>query len=97
MLDLKELDLLGISLEESPATTADRVINSTHRNLVISEKDQLEKLAQALVSKGQDGRILDKEIIRLICQGIKLGEIDRDEIKIVPKSRFWKKLRDHGC
>lgn len=97
LLDVQEIETLGITLEETEANTADKTVNSAHRHLVISGKDQLEQLAQALVSKGENDVILEKEIIQLICQGIKSGEIDRNEIKIVPKSRFWKKLRDLGC
>lgn len=97
LLDVKEIDSLGITLEEANANTADKTVNCAHRNLVISGNDQLEKLAQALVSKGEADIILEKKIIWLICEGIKSGEIDPDEIKIVPHSRFWPKLRALGC
>lgn len=97
LLDVEEIDTLGITLEETEANTADKTVNSAHRNLVISGKGQLEDLAQTLVSRGETDVILEKEIINLICKGIKLGEIDRDEIKIVPHSRFWRKLGNLGC
>ncbi|MCY3947414.1 MAG: hypothetical protein OXF44_14145 [Anaerolineaceae bacterium] len=97
LLDVKEIDSLGMTLEETKANTADETVNFAHRNLVVSEKRQLEKLAQALVSKGEADIILEKKIIWLICEGIKSGEIDPDEIKIVPHSRFWPKMRALGC
>ena len=90
LLDVKELDALGIHWEKSLANTADKAVNSAHRDLVIVSKDKLENLAQAFVCNGKVGVILEKEVIRLIKQGIELGEIDRDEVKIVPHSRFWK-------
>lgn len=94
LLDVNELEALDIHWEVTQGKTADEVVNSVHRDLVVPEDSKLEELAQTFRSKGETGIKQRKKVRQLIKQGIDKREIDRDRVKILPHSSFWKLFDD---
>jgi hypothetical protein len=89
LLDDQWLLELGIQSERTEGNTPDQEVNQRwHYDLVEISADNHKALTKALLDQGQIGRILPKQLLRLIEQAIVSGHIDFDKLKPGMQKKF---------
>lgn len=90
LLDVSELDALGINWRISPMdTTPDDAVNYFHVDLVIPDLDKLRELAQTLRTRGETGTFPRVKVRQMITRGMISREIDMERVRIKSRRKFW--------
>jgi len=81
LFDQQTLLAINIKIKETKGGSPDEKVNSWHRDLVELSATKLMALAKVIQTEAVKGRILPKDIIRLIKQAIASGQIERAKLK----------------
>ncbi len=90
MMDINELDVLGIQKSEAPGQTLDSEVNTCHMDLLDLTGSQLNSLAHAFRDKGESDRFYKNDLKQMILEAIRVGNIDQNMDKFREGAKFWR-------
>ena len=90
MMDINELDVLGIQKLEAPGQTLDSEVNTCHMDLLQLTDSHLDSLAHAFRDKGESERFNKKDLKQMILEAIRVGNIDQNVDKFQEGAKFWR-------
>ena len=90
MMDINELDVLGIQKLETPGQTLDSEVNTCHMDLLDLTSSKLDSLAHAFRDKGESDRFYKKDLKQMILEAIRVGNIDQNLDKFREDAKLWR-------